>query len=204
MLPLARFWTWAGAAYVPAAASGIFFISNGPHRGVLISAGYLGLCASLAIGAILAVTLALYVMKARKSAIPIIVPPNTLFEDEKNRSELMSWGTVIIFALAIVAGLVFFGNRYADSHIHLWDSATPLADSFIGSRAAAYAKGCAKQPCFATGQRMEDKTPADHVAEYILYWTDGLVIFLCLCLLLSLAFLAYGLRRRYEVPKYTL
>ena len=73
MLPLARFWTWIGTAYIPAAASGIFYINNGPHRGVLISAGYLGLCASLAVGTILAGTLALYVMKARKSRIRFLL-----------------------------------------------------------------------------------------------------------------------------------
>ncbi|MHC2618246.1 MFS family permease [Bradyrhizobium huanghuaihaiense] len=204
MLPLARFWTWIGTAYVPALASGIFYINNGPHRGVLISAGYLGLCASLAVGTILAVTLALYVMKARKSADPILAPPNTLFEDAEHRNRLISWGTVIVFALAILVGLIGFGNRYADSRIHLWDKTTPLADSFTASRAAAYAKGCPKGPCFAMGQRMEDKTPAEHVAEYVLYWTDGFLIFLCLSLLAALTFLARAFRQPHEPPKYTL
>ena len=204
MLPLARFWTWIGTAYIPAAASGIFYINNGPHRGVLISAGYLGLCASLAVGTILAGTLALYVMKARKSADPILAPPNTLFEDTGHRNRLISWGTVIVFALAVLLGLAGFGNRYADSRIHLWGSTTPLADSFGASRTAAYAKGCPKGPCFAMGQRMEDKTPAEHVAEYVLYWTDGLLIFLCLSLLTALTSLFCAFRRPYDPPTYTL
>ena len=152
-----RFWTWIGTAYIPAAASGIFYINNGPHRGVLISAGYLGLCASLAVGTILAGTLALYVMKARKSADPILAPPNTLFEDTAHRNRLISWGTVIVFALAVLLGLAGFGNRYADSRIHLWGSTTPLADSFGASRTVAYAKGCPKGPCYAMGQRMEEQ-----------------------------------------------
>jgi MFS family permease len=204
MLPLARFWTWLGAAYVPAAATGIFFVYNGTHRGVLISAGYLGLAASFAVGAILASILALYVMGARKSATSTVAPPNTLFEDETHRSPLFSWGTVLVFALAVLTGLACFGNRYVDSRVHLWDSPTPISDSFFGSRSKAFAAGCPKGPCFAMGQRMEGKKATDHVVEYVLYWTDGLLVFLFLCLLAALAFLIYAWRRRYEPPRYEL
>jgi MFS family permease len=193
-----------GAAYLPAAASGIFFVYNGTHRGVLISAGYLGLAASFAVGAILAATLALYVVGARRSALSTVVPPNTLFEDETHRSRLFSWGTVLVFALAVSVGLSCFGNRYADSRIHLWDSPTPISDSFFESRSKAFAAGCPKGPCFSMGQRMEGKKAADHVVEYVLYWTDGLLIFLFFCLLAALAYLIHAWRKRYEPPRYVL
>lgn len=130
MLPLARFWTWLGAAYLPAAATGIFFVYNGTHRGVLISAGFLGLAASLAVGAILASTLALYVILARKSAEAIMVPPNTLFEDETHRSQLFSQVTVVVFGLAVLAGLACFGNRYADNRLTSYPHRSQLKNGF--------------------------------------------------------------------------
>ena len=204
MLPLARFWTIVGGAYLPAAVSWGFFVYNGPHRGMLISAGYLGLGVTLAAGTVLASTLALYVRKARRAHAPITAPPNTLFEDENNRSSLLSWGTVAVFGIAVLAGVVCFGNRYADSRIHSWDSTTPLSDSFIRSRVEAQAKGCPKGPCFSMGQRMEGSGPIDHVAEYIPYLSDGLLIVLAVTQLGALAFLGFALCRPQQPLRYEL
>jgi hypothetical protein len=204
MLPLARFWTILGGAYLPAAASWGFFVYNGPHRGMLISAGYLGLGVTLAVGTVLASTLALYIRKARRVHAPIIAPPNTLFEDQDHRSRLLSWGTVAIFGIVVLAGVVCFGNRYADSRIYLWDSTAPLSDSFIGSRAEAQAKGCPKGPCFAMAQRMEGAGPADHVAEYIPYLSDGLLIVFAVTQLGALAFLGFVLCRPQQPLSYEL
>ncbi|UEM08396.1 hypothetical protein J4G43_026715 [Bradyrhizobium barranii subsp. barranii] len=204
MLPLARFWTILGGAYLPAAGSWGFFVYNGPHRGMLISAGYLGLGVTLAVGTLLASTLALYVLKARRAHAPIIAPPNTFFEDPDNRSRLLSWSTVAAFGLMILAGIACFGNRYADSRIYLWDSTAPLSDSFIGSRAEAQAKGCPKGPCFAMGQRMEGAGRAEHVAEYIPYLSDGLLIVLAIAQLGALSFLGCAAWRPQQPLTYEL
>jgi hypothetical protein len=171
---------------------------------MLISAGYLGLGVTLAVGTVLALTFGLYVRKARRAHAPIIAPPNTLFEDKDNRSRLLSWGTAVVFGIVVLAGVACFGNRYADSRIYLWDSTAPLLDSFLGSRAEAQAKGCPKGPCFAMGQRMEGTGPADHGAEYIPYLSDGLLIVLALTQLGALAFLAFALCRIQQPVRYEL
>lgn len=84
-------------------------------------------------------------------------------------------GTPII---AIIAGLI----RYCDSQVSLWNASTPLASSFIGSRSIAYGIGCKKLPCYRIHHTQGH--------EYILYLTDGVLLFVVtLCLVLCIKWL---------------
>ncbi len=179
MLAFAKLWTWIGNLFIPLAIGWAVYVRGGltdkpPSTGVLVSRSYWGLLVTLIVGATLIWTLALYVQLAKRKQALILVPPNTTFEDDTARSRIISWGTVVAFALAITISLVLFGVRYGESQIHSWDDPQPLQNSFWSSRWKAYEIGCSKQPCFAVDQRMEAaNTPIFGVNEYILYLTDG-------------------------------
>jgi hypothetical protein len=70
--------------------------------------------------------------------------------------------------IATLAGIV----RYAGSRISDWNANTYLAEGFFGSRLEAYKLGCARPPCFRI-------FPTDG-HEYILYFTDGVLLFVVL------------------------
>ena len=61
----------------------------------------------------------------------------------------------------------------------------------------AYELGCAKQPCFAVGQRMDaGGNPIFGVNEYILYVTDGALVLVLLFMLAGIVFLIKGIFSR--------
>ncbi|MGL4488453.1 MAG: hypothetical protein ACRCU5_03310, partial [Rhizobiaceae bacterium] len=136
MLPLAKFWTWLGNYFLPVAVAWGYFVRSGSDEGVRISRGYWGLTASLLVGSLLTVALAMYVQEAKR-AKAIRVPPNTAFEGDADRNLVISWGTIATYFLAVLVSVITFGTRYADSKIHAWDKTVPLADSFWGSRVLA-------------------------------------------------------------------
>lgn len=179
MLPLARLWTWVGNLFIPLAVGWAVYVRGGltdkpPPEGVLVSRAYWGLLVALIVAAALTWTLAFYVQLAKRKNAPLLVPPNTTFEDEAVRSRIISWATLCAFALAVSLALTLFGVRYGESQIHRWDDPQPLQSDFWGSRAKAYALGCPKQPCFAMGQRKDAvNSPIFGVNEYILYVSDG-------------------------------
>lgn len=175
MLPLAKLWTFVGQSFVPFAAAWIYFVRNGSNEGVLISKAYFGVLITLCVGAVLVWTLALYVRAAKLQHSSVIIPPNTTFEELGSRNLVVSWGTLIVFGLAVIVSLAAFGLRYGESRIHYWDDNKPLAGSFFESRKAAHRIGCARQPCFAVSSR---SGTSEGVAEYIPYVTDGFVAFL--------------------------
>jgi hypothetical protein len=182
MLALAKLWTWIGNVFIPLAIGWAVYLRNGlpgspPPTGVLVSLGYWGLLISLFAAAGLTWSIALYVRLAKQNSSPILVPPNTMFEEAVSRNVIISWGTVVVFAIAVVLALVAFGTRYAESHIHKWDDQRPLQNSFWGSRMAAHNMGCSNQPCFAVERRVDESNhPIFGVNEYILYLTDGAIV----------------------------
>ena len=105
MLPIAKFWTFVGQSFVPFAATWIYFIRSGPNEGVLISRAYFGLLITLLVAAGLLWSLGLYVRVARNRGLTPVIPPNTTFEDLKDRNPLISWGSLVGFALAWLSGL---------------------------------------------------------------------------------------------------
>jgi hypothetical protein len=194
MLALAKLWTWIGNTFVPLAIGWAFYMRGGLTNplpmGVLISRGYWGIVVTLIAGAGLVWTMALYVRLAKKNGALIVVPPNTAFEDDASRNRVISWGTVVVFAVAVLSALTVSGVRYTDSQIHKWDDQQPLQRDFWGSRARAYGLGCPQQPCFAVGQRTDsDGKPVFGVNEYILYVTDGALVIFGLLILGGICFL---------------
>jgi hypothetical protein len=190
MLPLAKFWTFVGQSFVPLAAAWIYFIRNGPNEGALISRAYFGLLLTLLVAAALIWSLALYVRAAKAKHLLPAIPPNTTFEDLKNRNRLLSWGTLIGFLIAVAVAMVAFGARYSESLIYRWDADTPLASSFLRSRKLAHQLTCSEKSCFAMGRRI-DTNSADptKVAEYIPFVTDGSLILFALVFFAGVIFL---------------
>src|SRR5438477_890837 len=195
MLALAKLWTWIGNLFIPLAIGWAFYVRNGlpdppPPTGVLVSRGYWGLLVTLIAGAALIWTMARYVRLASRENARILAPQNTAFEDDTIRSRLISWGTVLVFATSVLLALTVFGVRYMESQIHRWDDQRPLQSDFWGSRMQAYELGCAKQPCFAVGQRMDaGGNPIFGVNEYILYVTDVALVLVLLFMLAGIVFL---------------
>jgi hypothetical protein len=190
MLARARLWTWIGYLFIPLAAAWAVYVRNGladrpPPIDVLISRAYWGLLVTLIAGGALIWTAAFYAKLAKRKHAPGVVPPNTTFEDENARSPVISWTTAAIFSVAICVALAVFGVRYLESSIHKWDDVRPLRNGFWESRLEAHHLGCAKQPCFSVGPRMDvGNNIIFGVNEYILYVTDGAIV---LCLLFVLA-----------------
>lgn len=196
MLPLARFWTWVGQIFIPLALAWAYFVRNGKYEGVLISRGYLGLIVTLLAGSTLAWTLGAFVQKAKSHHESPLIPPNTMFEDDKNRNLALSWGTLVVFAAVVLAALLFFSARYSTSQIYRWDDPRPLDNSFLGSRAKAHQDPCADRSCFAMGQRVDSKGVIDGVVfQYIPYLTDGGLALLGIIQLAGLIFLLIAVRR---------
>jgi hypothetical protein len=203
MLALAKLWTWIGQLFVPIAFAWAYFVRNGPSEGVLISRGYLGLLASLAAGSALAWTLGSYVRLAKRRDIRPAIPPNTMFEDDVNRSMLISWGTVVVFTAVFLGAILLFGVRYSDSRIHQWNDPAPLGHSFTGSRVKAHESRCPSPPCFAMSARKDDKgnvLPGD-IFEYIPYVTDGGIVALAILQLGGLIFLGLMMSRKRPPPR---
>jgi len=202
MTPLAKLWTWIGQIFVPLAIGWAVFVRGGfseiaAPEGVRFSRGYAGLVVTLIAGSALAWTWALYARLARKRSSAMLVPPNTAFEDARHRSAVISYGTAIVFAAVVLAGLILFGNRYSGSQIHEWDAKMPLAQGFWASRAKAHQTGCPSQPCFAMGQRVNAAGALMmNIYEYILYVRDGALAVLALVFASGLGYLVIVLTTR--------
>jgi hypothetical protein len=97
-----------------------------------------------------------YIKQAKERNAEIFVPPNTMFETSRQRNTVISWATAIIFGLSVAAALVVFGHRYSQSEIYDWNSSTPLAAGFWGSRWTAHEIGCPTHSCFAVSQHVKD------------------------------------------------
>jgi hypothetical protein len=187
MLPLARLWTWTGQAFVPAAIVWAVHIQKGlvtdpPPEGVLISQAYAGLIVTLIAGIVLMWCFALYARAARQRRATMLVPPNTMFEDKDERNAVVSWGTAVVFASAVLVALIVFGSAYSKSHIHVWESKQPLQPGFLSSSATAHHQSCPRQPCFALASQYDPKDGQriDGVFEYIRFVTDGGLVALAL------------------------
>jgi hypothetical protein len=200
MKPLAKLWTWTGQVFVPLAIGWAIYIRNGvgekaPADGVLISRAYWGLLITLLAAATLASTCALYMRLASKRRARLLVPPNTLFEEGKERNAVISYGTACIFTLTTLAALIMFGVGYSNSLIHEWNARAPIAQSFWGSRLIAHGMGCSSPPCFAVGPRVDGVgAPIFGVNEYNLYLTDGALVLAAVLLGSSLVYLGLALR----------
>lgn len=208
MQPFARLWTWAGHAFIPLAIAWAYFARGGGDTAVpaeaLISRGYWGLLVSLGAAALLAGAWALYVRAARRSRNGACVPPNTTFEDEQNRSPLISWTTAAVFVLMVASAVSLFAIRYGDSRIHAWNGTSPLADGFLSSRSEAYRLGCGNPPCFAIAKRIEGPgKPFAGVNEYVLYVSDGALLIAALAALVGVVFLIVTLAKRRSPPPET-
>jgi hypothetical protein len=201
MLPLARLWTWTGQLFIPLAFGWAIYIRNGFDTapvpdGVVISRAYAGLLLTLAAGTILSWSFALYVSLAKQYRARTLAPPNTTFEEKKDRNVVISWATVLVFAAAVIAGIIVFGASYAKSELYVWDSLDPLGPGFWSSRAAAYEQSCLKHPCFALGAQVDSANRAIYgVYEYIRYVTDGAIVVLAFCLLSGLTAVVLRLRK---------
>ncbi|MGC1862517.1 MAG: hypothetical protein WA733_15730 [Methylocystis sp.] len=182
MLALARFWTWVGTLFIPAGFGWTLFVTNAlPDKpsaiGLLVSRAYFGLLVTLIVAAALAWAAGLYVRLAKRARAPLLVPPNTTFEDETTRNRVISWGTVFVFLIAMIAALAVFGGRYSESVLYRWDEPRPLANGFWQSRGVAHKLGCNHEPCFALQQRIESATVTNHgTIQYFLYLSDGVLI----------------------------
>ena len=202
MKPLAKLWTWTGQLFIPLAIGWAIYIRNGvgekaPPEGVLISRGYWGVLVTLLAGSALAWTCALYVREAKQRRARLLVPPNTTFEEGKERNPVISYATAGVFALAVLAALAMFGVRYSDSRIYGWDGRAPLQNGFWGSRIKAHKLGCSSHPCFAVGPRTDGSgVPVFGVNEYILYLTDGGPIVLAVLVGSGLVYLGMALKVR--------
>jgi hypothetical protein len=189
MTPLAKLWTWLGHLFIPVAVVWAIYLRGGladkpPEIGVIVSRGYWGMLITLAAAALLLWTCALYIKEAKRNGKAILVPPNTTFEEGNQRSLFISWGTVVIFILAIAAALIVFAGSYSQSVIYEWDSAVPIDQGFWASRSNAHEIVCSKKPCFAVQQRIgNDLKEIYGVHEYLLYFTDGAIVaFVAACL----------------------
>jgi hypothetical protein len=106
-------------------------------------------------------------MDAEGSAIPW--PANTMHEGVgSTRDPLIAKTFLAAFVgapiICTLAGII----RYGGSRISEWNSNTYLGEGFFGSRLEAYKQGCPHAPCFRI-------FPPDK-REYILYFTDGLLV----------------------------
>jgi hypothetical protein len=109
---------------------------------------------------------------------------------ESDRNLVISWASVATYFLAVVAALVVFGRRYADSRIHEWDKDVPLAPSFWGSRMVAWTQNCTETSCYAMGNRFgADGKPLEYVDQYLPYVTDPALALLALLLVFSVVWL---------------
>lgn len=127
----------------------------------------------------------------------ILVPPNTAFEDAKDRNIVISYGTACIFALMVLAALITFGGSYSKSFIHGWNAQAGVQQGFWSSRIKAHEMGCSSQPCYAVGPRVDSSgSPVFGVNEYILYVTDGGLALLALLLVSGLIYLTMVLTQR--------
>jgi hypothetical protein len=210
MMPLGRLWTWTGQLFIPLAIGWAFYITNGigdksPPDAVLISRAYWGLLATLLAGSALAWICALYVGMAKKHFVRLLVPPNTTFEEAKDRNPAISYGTACVFALSVLLALIMFTVRYSKSQIHAWDAAAPIERGFWSSRINAHQTGCTGQPCFAVGPRIDGaKNPIFGVNEYILYVTDGGLLVLALLLASGVIYIFLVLSKKQSPPALTL
>jgi hypothetical protein len=206
MIPLARVWTWTGGAFLAVAITWVVANRGGQpgpsfQEGILISQAYMYLIAALASFAALVWIFALYVKSARRSSAEPVVPPNMLFETATERNPLISWVTAVVFLLTTLAGLFFFGSRYGTSVIHDWESQREIASGFWASRIEAHRLGCAKGPCFALAQHRDPQNnPINGVWEYVLLWTDGVLLLLILLGLAGVVFLGVVFWRRPPRP----
>jgi hypothetical protein len=195
MFALAKLWTWTGNLFIPLAGGWAIYVRGGlssppPSIGVIVSRSYWGLLLTLAMGSLLIWVIALYIRLAKRKNASTLVPPNTSFEDEATRNIFISWGTVLAFALSITLALSIFSVRYAESEVYRWDDQQPLKSGFWNSRAQAHKIGCTHQPCFAIQQRIDAKNDVKYgVNEYILYLTDGVIVFLTAIALAGVAFI---------------
>ena len=195
MLPLAKFWTSLGNYFLPVAVAWAYFVRNGSDEGVKISRGYWGLAVSLLVGTLLLTTWALYIWRARKGNASF-APPNTAFEAAYDRHPVVSWGTVAVYILAVVAAIALFGSRYSDSIVHTWKDSIPLAGSFWESRVKAWMSTCTDTTCFAMGNRIgNDKNELEYVDQYIPYVTDPVLVILAILLVASFAALLVAFLR---------
>jgi hypothetical protein len=198
MLPLAKFWTFAGHWFVSLTVVWAYFVRTGSDEGVLVSRGYWGLLVSLLVGTAMMSALALYISAARRANAPIAIPPNTTFEDDANRQPLISWLTVLVLCAAIFVSLVVFGDRYSSSKIHAWDCKEPLADGFLTSRLKAHDPGA--KGLLAMGNRFDERgKKLNEVNEYVRYWSDSVLLLLSYTFSVSLVCLllvAAGIQER--------
>jgi hypothetical protein len=211
MMPLAKLWTWIGQLFIPLAIGWAIYIQNGfgdksPPDGVLISRAYWGVLVSLLAGAALAWTFSFYVRAAQRKRVKLLVPPNTAFEEAKDRSPIISYGTASVFVLCVLVAIVIFGLRYSKSEIYGWNATTSLEQGFWRSRLKAHQDGCNSNPCYAVGARVDrsNNAPVFGVNEYVLYLTDGVLLLLLLFFASGIAyaggFLARHLRLRLQFP----
>ncbi len=183
MLPLAKFWTFAGQWFIPLTVAWAYFVRTGSDEGVLVSRGYWGLLVSLLMGTAMMSALALYVSAAKRANMPLTIPPNTAFEDDANRHPMISRLTVVVFCAAIFGSLIVFGARYSTSEVYEWNSNEALAEGFFKSRQKAHDPKTTG--LLAMGKRFDEGgKELKEVNEYLRYWSDGAL------LLLSYAFLA--------------
>lgn len=205
LLPLAKFWTFIGQAFVPFGATWIYLVRTGPDPGVLITRAYFGLGISLLVGAALVWSLALYVRAARLVGTWPLIPPNTTFEDMQHRSRLLSWGTLAIFVLSLGSCIVVFGIRYGESNVYRWGAEKPLANSFLQSRIMAHNTACSSEPCFAMAQQASSSCKTGFgVAQYFTYISDGVLLGFALIISSGLIFLIFATTSRTAKTTYEL
>ncbi|MGB8609171.1 hypothetical protein, partial [Bradyrhizobium sp.] len=117
--------------------------------------------------------------------------PNTMFGPEAARNRYVVWGTAIIFVLTVAGGLIVFGSRYSDSHIHRWNETPAVENGFWSSRLKAHQEGCEHAPCYAVAQRMFPDGPVKGVNVYFPYLTDGGLAILIVGLLCNVGFFIF-------------
>lgn len=170
-----RLWTRLGWTLVLAFLPFVFFIRGGANvfgediasEALQITmAGWgvfgfsVGLCGLAILGLI-------YIKRLGNSHTKTPWPADTNHEN-KDRDSLVSGLFLLLYSVAPVVAIIVGMIRYTDSHLSLWNSTIPLAQSFLQSRVAAYTMGCSNQPCF--------RIHPDNGHEYILYLTDGVLI----------------------------
>jgi hypothetical protein len=201
MTPLAKFWTFTGNIFIPLAIGWVLFVRNAfgdkiPADGVLISRGYLGLLITLIAANLLLRTFTIYVELAKRWGEKSLVPYNSTFEDAKERNTFISYGTIFVFFFSIIIFGIIFSVRYFESNIYNWDNTIPLAHDFIASRVMAHEIGCRSQPCFAIGSRIDSEGNSIlGINEYILYFTDGILLLLALVIMAGFVRLIFVLRK---------
>ena len=194
-MPLAKLWSWVGHSFILFSIAWAVFVRGGLSdkyipEGVAISQGYWGLIVALIAANALIWTFALYVRAAKRAKVKCLIPLNTNFEDLNDRNHIISWGSIVIFTLSTVVAIVLFSVRYTDSVLHEWGKESAVAGGFLDSRVQAHKAGCVHQPCFAVASQF-DKTEKikSGVNEYVLYFTDGLLLFLFFLIAAGILFL---------------